>query len=246
MKKNLFKWVIGIIVVTYFSGCDKAEIKETATTNKNKDAKAALTESTSSCPGCYDYNATQFSGINTETALQLSHSYQYMNQPLLEISPGVPDALNAWFSLETLKSFIWKIEKAACEKGCAGNLRLGIRIYYGRYPTVDSMNANDDLASLNDGFAEHHTLFMVPTFRLGSHNWDFDPWHWGNNSGCTPKTMKQWFARGIKRPFGNQKSLIFSLKELQYFRNEDGSLTAGMNHGDLIPPSPPDGSAYNE
>ncbi len=212
-----------------------------------KTAPSTTTEATVSrpCPECTDHSRTIFKGISTQTAWDLSQDYKIMNQPKLEIDETYTDANSIWFSAESLKNFLWKVEEAICRKGCAENLKLGLRIYYARYPNAAGMAANPDLSDLDPAFQQHHTLFMVPTYQDGLNqqvHHDFDPWHWGDKA-CEPKPMEQWFATGPK-PFGNEKSLIFSLNENQYFKSAGGGLTPAMNHGNMIPPSPDLGTGY--
>jgi hypothetical protein len=198
------------------------------------------------CPDCTDHTRSRFTGIGTETAIQLSEDYKNMNQPRLLIDETHTDANSIWFSAETMKNFLWKIEQEACRRGCGESLKLGLRLYYGRYPTIQGMNDNDDLEALPDNYQQHHTLFIVPTFQDAlnpqTHH-DFDPWHWGK-PGCTPKSMEEWFSTGNPKPFGAEKSLIFSMGETQYFKSANGGLTAGMNHGGLIPPLTDEGTGY--
>lgn len=246
MKKNYLLAGYFLLAVASAISCNKTDMSPTPTSAGTTAVKTKpgtiLAKGKGPCPDCYDHTATGFQGINTETALMMSNNYKNINQPLLEISPGNPDANSIWFSLETLKNFIWKIEEASCDMNCPTNLNLGIRIYYARYP-VDVTSYND-LSDLVPEFSEHHTLFMVPTYQDPGNSqvhWDFDPWHWGNE--CYPKSMRSWFSTSF-RPFGAEKSLIFSVGENQYFRNADGTLSSALNHGGLIPPYPIDGTGY--
>ncbi len=243
MRKISFVANVFFVAIIVFMSCNKTDIVP-ATESKNLNLEktgSSMQTKREPCPGCYDYTATGFQGIRAETAKMMSTNYKLINQPLLAIDGNIPDATSIWFSLESLKNYIWKIEQAACKAGCDNALRLGMRVYYGRYP--ESMT--NELANLDPAFAQHHTLFMIPTFQDTNNStvhWDFDPWHWGSDP-CKPTTMTQWFAIS-PRPFGEQNSLIFSIDEDQYFMNNNGTLSSALNHGDLIPPYPSIGSAY--
>lgn len=221
--------------------------------------RAVLTAAT--CPPCKSYAGVTFPGLTTSTALRISSNYKTMNQPLLALQHGsVPDANSIWFSLETLKNFIWNIENAACQKGCynnTNNLNLGVRIYYARYPDDNGMAGNPDLQilphnsssnSVTNSFADHHTIFMVPTFQDANNatiQWDFDPWHWSSSTtatnGCiAPTSMTQWLV-DTTAPFGNSRSLILA-QTATYQPNT--SQNATYNHGDMIPPGTPPGPGY--
>jgi hypothetical protein len=248
MKKILLLGNILFSGLLIFVSCNKTNISTADDIASGKSGTAGKTGSAATaklpCPDCFDHTLTRFNGVNAETALMMSNNYKQIDQPLLQIpdgGDGIEDANSIWFSLESLKNFIWKIEQASCGRNCANNLKLGIRIYYGRYPTT----MQPLFPSLGEDFAQHHTLFMVPTFQDFSNpqvHWDFDPWHWGNNN-CRPTTMSEYFAHG-HRPFGSEKSLIFSIDENQYFRAADGTLSSALNHGGLIPPFNATGTGY--
>lgn len=238
MKKLLIASNILFLGIILYQACSPARSIVTAAT----------------CPPCKSYAGVPFSGLTTSTALMISSNYKTMNQPLLALQHGtVQDANSIWFSLETLKNFIWNIEDAACQNGCNTNsLNLGIRIYYARYPDDDSMNSIPDLQPLPhntqtnavpDSYAGHHTIFMVPTFQDATDlriQWDFDPWHWNKSpGGCVPTSMTQWLVDTIA-PFGSSRSLIFS-QTANYPPNPQNSTG---NHGDMIPPGRPIGPGY--
>lgn len=232
MKTLFFTMNLLLAGIIIFVSCQKND-------SLNKIAKP--------CPECTDHTQTPFNGISTSTAAMMSASYKILNQPKLIIDEVIPDANSIWFSAESLKNFIWKVEQEVCRKGCAEKLKLGMRIYYARYPNPAGMSSNNDLNTLDPDFQQHHTLFIVPTYQDVNDpkvHHDFDPWHWGEN-GCAPKTMAQWFAGPTgTRPFGLEKSLIFSINEPQYFKSAGGGLTPAMNHGGLIPPFTDDGTGY--
>jgi hypothetical protein len=120
-----------------------------------------------------------------------------------------------------------------------------LRLYYGRYPNEAGMLANNDLSNLPPDFQQHHSLFIVPTFQDAlnpSIHRDFDPWHWGSDN-CTPKSMTEWFTVAGPKPFGADKSLIFSIGENQVMKSA-GGLVSVMNHGNMIPPTLDEGTGY--
>ena len=100
---------------------------------------------------------------------------------------SLEDAKCAWFDLETLKKFIYDIEKNSCAANCGEEIhRLGIRIYYARYPETGTAAQNNnsrfsDLFQLDNAYVDRHTLFMVPTYSINNgepkdfNALDFDP-----------------------------------------------------------------------
>jgi hypothetical protein len=237
MKNVLFVTNVVFLGIILFMSCNKADLAT---------APAVIQP----CNPCTDHTKTGFTGITANRAKSMFNDYRTMNQPLLQIAEGNDDANRIWFSLENLKNFIWKVEQEVCKHPCARPLKLGIRIYYGRYPA--DMNV-PGLTDLPDEYAQHHTLFMVPTYQDAVNDniqWDFDPLHWGNST-CMPTPLVDLFKNispaGI--PFGNQESMFFSIAEKQYCKNADGSISQWgiMNHGNMNPPPPPgniDGSGF--
>ncbi|HAN65088.1 MAG TPA: hypothetical protein DCQ34_01800 [Chitinophagaceae bacterium] len=242
MKKLLIFSNILTLAVMMFMSCQKSNVGESYSPG-SQSAKTGGSYATVNrdCPDCYDHTNTPFEGVNAGTAWQISNNYKLYNLPQLEIDGVGQDANSIWFSLESLKNFIWQLEEEVCKRRCDKGMSLGVRVYYARYPEV----LTNDLADLDPAFAQRHTLFMVPTFQDEANSqvhWDFDPWHWGTDP-CTPKPMSDWFRLGNK-PFGDENSLIFSIDESQYFMTGGGVLSAAMNHGDLVPPYPSQGTGY--
>jgi hypothetical protein len=93
------------------------------------------------------------------------------------------DTRSIWFDLMKFKNYIGYIERFACNNGCSDSAQFGIRFYYARYPgTADSL----DRMHVPLSYANHHTLFMVPTYRYGVNgtNMDFDISR--KATGCKP------------------------------------------------------------
>lgn len=117
------------------------------------------------------------------------------------------DARSVWFSLETLKQFLWEIEStsAGCE-GCK-TLNLGVRIYYAEYP--ETRNSTDKRYSKND--MKKHTVFMVPTYSKYDtdgklQDYDFNPKHLtlnGKGSVCMPITLNELILEKNKTAFND-------------------------------------------
>jgi hypothetical protein len=249
MKKNHF--LFSVLIFGVLASCSKEagsdlSSKEGAESAVNKSGFISGGELIASCLSKWDYRTYQFDGISALVAKQLSDDYQKLNQPRLAINGSIPDAKSMWLSLETMKAYIWKIEQAACNNGCPANMNLGVRIYFGRYPTASIMAGTPDLKDLPETYEEHHTAFLVPTYQdrfNPSVQWDFDPWHWGNN-GCTPKSFRTWFSDPQGNPFRNEKSLILTLSEKQLFPTFNQNQNPVQNHGGLIPPDPNEGSGF--
>jgi hypothetical protein len=141
--------------------------------------------------------------------------------------PGNPlaqDSRSIWFSLDSLKRFIWEIESAICKNKCSIAKNLGIRLYYARYPMINNNNPNHrQLLLLNTTYQKLHTIFMIPTYESISNNQviniDFDP-RLFDSKRCTYKSI-------IEPPNG-WRFLAFSPIPI--------TNQLAQNHGDLCPP----------
>lgn len=132
-------------------------------------------------PLCTDYSLIESRGIiNAGIARQMSENYKLDSGKKYvwngNYCTNEADATSIWFDMEKIKKFIWEIEAKKCRDNC--NDLLGIRIYYGRYPKTTDMDMGD-LAGLSPGYANHHSLFMVPTYfdsNIRRHI-DYDPYN---------------------------------------------------------------------
>lgn len=143
---------------------------------------------------CADYSGTSFHKLETEMLDSISSNYK---QSVIGASStnskiAKTDASNIWFSLDTLKRFIWEIESKTCGIACGKekkDFNLGIRIYYARYPDSTRLNRYPDLTNVPNFFGNCHTLFMVPTYdfndpKYGLQHMDFDPGSKFNSADC--------------------------------------------------------------
>ncbi len=135
------------------------------------------------------------------------------------------DARTIWFSMGTLKRFLWLIEKKSCGL-CIDKEKLGVRIYYGRYP--QNFGTNQNYANIPGTYGGKHTLFMVPTYNNGGINIDFNPAH---KDSCRPMAIKNIPGTG-----GDY--LILSPNARMYTNNSVTNTPSDViqNHGDLMPP----------
>ena len=209
MKKILLATNIIAIAVIYFQSC---------TTSNH----AAMTDAKTTVQ---NYSATTFTGLNSQLIKQMVQNYH--NDPSYSAwtkndSNPSDDARSIWFSLDTLKKFIWYVETQSATKGIPNLEKLGVRLYYGRYPK-QILNARfPEMAGMPDNYVNRHTTFMLPTWFDGKYNVDFDP---NITDGSTPKSLK---------PLINQESstVITCLRTM----TADPSNNMMQNHGDLIPP----------
>lgn len=85
------------------------------------------------------------------------------------IRPMNDDAHTIWFNLDTIKKFIYHIEKNVKSNPDTKDSKLGLRIYYAAYPesTLWRSNYKNLTDLLNDPvtsqYGKKHTLVMLPT-----------------------------------------------------------------------------------
>ncbi|MGC4101576.1 hypothetical protein [Ferruginibacter sp.] len=218
MKKILILCNLLLLAVIFFLSCNHDDIKKADEALWEKQCKNKL---------CGDYEAGSWSGkINAVFARQIADNYQ---KDIAKNfiwrdgnNTGSEDARSIWFSLETIKKFIWIIESNQCKKNCRDS--LGIRIYYARYPEAkDPIWKTPGLAP-EARYAGHHTVFMIPTYwdpRDSMHH-DFDP-----------------MSRICRGPFDTSATAKPTTIFFEFTGDPDG-----QNHGNLIPPDLNSGNAF--
>jgi hypothetical protein len=160
----------------------------------------------------------------------------YRNTQLLSIENAAKnsvkdDAHSILFDLDTLKKFIFDIEKGVRIIEPNANPKLAIRMYYAAYPLNAKWNepAYKNLQSLLGDqitklYERKHTLIMIPVIKNNKGVFaDFNPYD---------KDTYQGFPKRAKTG-------------LQTLRNyTDTAEIPGLNHGQLIPPKSADGEAF--
>ncbi|MEP7237456.1 MAG: hypothetical protein ABI685_06320 [Ferruginibacter sp.] len=183
------------------------------------------------CPSCKDYSEDGFNGLPVKAATQMSDLYASNHYPNYMINGSMSDAKAIWFSLDSIKKFIFNIEKAMCK--CDSSRELGIRIYFGEYPDLTSfgLSGSSYFGSIDPGMSKKHTLFMVPTYNYNNADYDFDPWHLGKGGCNKPTTLCEWF--GTDSSYFNNNMLALAPDDSK----------GSKNHGNMCPPLCPEGSS---
>jgi hypothetical protein len=259
MKKISILLNVSLIAFIVFQACDPKIFPTTPNILKP------------SCPECASYNysagkesgpstgQSHVAGLSISTVDVMAQGYIKNCQRILNPNPkSGNDARSIWFSVETLKEFIYNIEKASCEKKCIDKLELGVRIYYAQYPDASGLTKAENktdldiLTTTKTDYQLNHTVFMVPTY---DKSWkgdtkvhvDFDPWHMGDN--CNAPIS---FDSLRKSSPTDQKALILSPEQPQYGRLNQNNLGTKklvetsllQNHGSIIPPDVNIGTAF--
>lgn len=207
-------------------------LKINTLTEENNNLKEQVVKAAKNgCDVCKDSTSyPAFNYLEVKTIKDMAKLYQGpLNlRRLVTQSNGnnVDDANSIWFPLDALKQFIWEIQKDTCGKACDGlPLELGVRIYYARYPKVDSVDVSGkevypDLNNIvSSEYENMHTAFLIPTYDSSGYQKDFDPRYFDPKNRCSFTTINPDAWPAAKR--------ILVLAPSNY---------TAKNHGGLCPP----------
>ena len=224
MKKN-FLTVIAVAAAVFIGYLAKNNYD----LSKKLSKLTLLTPDSSTCNICKDFKGSGMENLNLNMLRQMAGKFtstpviaatnnRGTNQLRITNAAGATkeDSRAIWFSLDSLKKFIWEIESSVCKNECNTPTNLGIRLYYARYP--DNLQNNAQLQNLSPGYANLHTVFMIPTYERGGINMDFNPHNYKGNCvyDTIPKSDNQFLSTMAFMPIPNS--------------------TTAKNHGDLCPP----------
>jgi hypothetical protein len=134
------------------------------------------------CMGKNDYDSSSLISDDA-TRILVDKFYDTLNDsfdPILipPSSPSEPftEAALAYVSFADLKKYMCFIEQLSIKNGFINISKMGIRMYYGRYPYTEQELAPYMKNNVVDAsVVGRHTLVMVPTFRDGERDIDFNP-----------------------------------------------------------------------
>ena len=196
---------------------------------------------------CKSYNDEKFEGLPAGLAFTMISKYKANHWNNYSVN-GVPrvDARSVWFSLDSMKKFIWNLEQDVCNNKCVDKTELGLRFYYAEYPDKADWESKDPL-SPNASTAEidHrsqypglHTVVISPTYycKEEQFNVDFDPRF--VDKACKPINMQSVF-KSLDVQFDTIKNQLVATNGGQpAFVLTPDVKTSLKNRGSLIPPPP--------
>jgi hypothetical protein len=231
MKKILIATNVVFLTAAIFFGC-------------NPEDKRVPAE----CDHCTNYTNQKFEGIPAGLGYQMISNYKTNHWDTYRI-PGQlnpTDARSVWFSLDSVKKFIWNLEQEVCNNNCVDKKDLGLRFYYGEYPKVADWNLLDGQTDL--AIQQHkieyqylHTAVIMPTYLSTDSNMnvDFDPRFINFNTEkgkCGPLAIQDVFTK-LKVEFDSSR--MASGGGLPGFMLSPDVRSSAKNKGSLIPPPPP-------
>lgn len=134
---------------------------------------------------CTDYDSLAMSTLNCDLIHTMVDNYNKNQLYFIEKDSSFrsstgDDASSIWFDLETLKKYLYHIERISRKKDPSLTTdKLGVRIYYATYPEEINPTRWPDLdPRINPGMREYgslHTLIMIPTIERDGSARDFNP-----------------------------------------------------------------------
>ncbi|UOX32475.1 hypothetical protein LXD69_10470 [Flavobacterium sediminilitoris] len=198
------------------------------------------------CP-CSDKICMDYSTPMSDLSVDLIHTMvnKYRGKQLncinaLNDFKEESDAHSIWFDLETLKKFIYNIEKQSKNKGLENNeeitsKELGIRVYYAAYPEIKDWGKYDDLISfqalnpITNKYGHLHTLVMIPTRSRGGKTFDFNPLDYDTYANGL------YDRSGYHYNYANTRTAALLIAKMDDGTDPDVFMSA-QNHGQLFPP----------
>jgi hypothetical protein len=192
---------------------------------------------------CVDYSSNDMNTLSAGLVHELVNGYR--NRQLKAITSATSsysmasDAEAIWFDLETVKEFIYQLEKKTQNFDASiGSESLGLRFYYASYPaTINS--ADPDLGDLaGKGYEKHHTLVIIPTKRIGMEEVDFNPLDIETYTlGLKATGNYNYTEEGNTYNNRNPTELLGLGAKSKLPKPSDSSTRPGaQNHGGLYPP----------
>jgi len=193
---------------------------------------------------CMDYKSEDMSTLNVDLVHTMvdeykSNQWNFINtNPRFNAKISNDDARAIWFDLETLKQFIYHIEKETkAQDSTITSNNLGVRLYYATYPDQDIMNKFGDLKSTSVrrsdllNYHNRHTLVMIPTIQKEDGDiLDFNPLDKDTYDG-TLLTNKKYKFNANDTINSRTSTTILGLTGTPDVRR-----TGSKNHGMLTPP----------
>ncbi len=186
---------------------------------------------------CMDYDSERMSTLDADlihTMVQgyRTHQLDYIQSKFGSIAPT--DAYSIWFDLETLKKYLYHIEKNAKRVDATiTDKKLGVRFYYAAYPdstTIEKDRFRDlDFMKSDAKYKKYnglHTLVMIPTITgAGGKELDFNP--------LDADTFTKGFYQDSKYALNSTSTLPDDTAALT---GTPSRSMGGKNHGTLAPP----------
>ena len=190
---------------------------------------------------CMNYKDT-INKLDVKLVHEMTRGYKQHQLNAINGQLGINDARVITFELETLKRFLFHIEKTTKQNNSnVKNEDLAVNIYYARYPKQETWKKgglyNRDLGvflnnAITKQYEDKHTLVFIPAIRNKKGNFmDFDPSHTDTYSTGLRNNERYADSSNTVLP-----ALSVSTKSSNSNNNNGINNTSGQNHGGLYPP----------
>lgn len=200
---------------------------------------------------CVDYNNYSPSTLQKGLISDMINIYRINQGNAINTNMLQQDAESVWFKLDTIKKFLYHLEKISENNGVSPD-KLGLRLYYATYPSKTFWNANGykDLTgflgdSITEKYEKKHTIVMVPTININGKDTDFNPIDVTSYASGIKK-LKSQFNGEPSTNTTEGRSAQMGLTGTNSATNSTGGeeRIISRNHGNLIPPGDPSATGF--
>jgi hypothetical protein len=247
MEKKHLMLIIALLLAGFatYIFYTKDKIAPTPTPIVKRDTVYIQKNASAETPNCVDYSNYQPSELTAGFIRDMVSMYKTNQLSAIQGSSTnavAGDAQSIWFDIDTIKKFIFHIEKLSKQNGL--NSKLGLRFYYAAYPNAadwgrayynGTLNAfaTDPITAQYGG---KHTLVILPTLSAG-----------GNiQADFNPKDPTTYNGGYVNQKAINQEQAyrLATYQAVALTGTPDGDNIGGQNHGQLIPPASAGGNAF--
>ncbi len=241
--RNLKLIIAGLLLALVFSifyrSCESGKIAIDESVNKNEI--------------CMDFSSEQESKLTHGLVGDMVNLYRIKQWNSIKgstTSPMVTDANTIWFELDSIKKFIYTIERTVKNNPGTENSKLGLRIYYAAYPEMSQWGLREykDLSvfrgnPITEQYEKMHTLVMLPTIQTaGGAIKDINLF---DVSTFTTGIPKYEYINGISTmPPAFRTARVSALLPIPSAISDPSAPVSAKNHGTLYPPGNPIDLSY--
>jgi|GEM_PF-301371 len=200
---------------------------------------------------CLNFEEYQPSTLQTGLISDMVNIYRVHQGKAINNSMPDPDAESVWFNLDSIKKFIYHVEKLSSKNSVESN-KLGLRFYYASYPDrafwgntgyKDLQDFKND--TTKNKYQYKHTIVMIPTLDINGVNSDFNPLDKKTYTTGLPKIISQFNGDpSTLTPSGQVNVMGLAGTNSETNSDEGKGSTGAKNHGSLAPPDATLGIAF--
>ena len=199
---------------------------------------------------CMNYSNEPMNTMHADAVQNMVDNYS--NNQLDKINTGIrwqdqnsdSDSTSILFKLETLKKFIYHIERESKKHGIQNVEHLGLRIYYSAYPDAKDAQSwqkqqHEDFRDLPFSYKRRHTLVMVPA-KLNETDGQFHDYNPVDNNLYTARLEGSdltYIDFKIDSKIVSESSIpALAISGSDGSTNDPSGMAGSLNHGSLIKP----------